>query len=281
MVGEDDFDPVIARLQFGELARQLREAARVEFGEADRAVGGYFGKLSKIETGTIAPRSQDVDWMVERYEVASAQAEELRSLATIARRRAKPAKTLGTSRQYVSLERRATKIAMVYNEIPGLLQTAEFAYTALSLSPVIVAADLPGYAQERAERGARVIRSDGPEVRIVLGEEAFDRANGGPAVLRRQLEHLREVADMPNVGLRVLPRSTTSGIVPALVCPYTLLEVDAKTLAYVETLTRSDYIKAPAPYVFAFEHAWRLAASGGESTEILDRRIADLADTRE
>jgi hypothetical protein len=51
--------------------------------------------------------------------------------------------TLGASRQYVSLERRATKIAMVYNEIPGLLQTAEFAYTALSLSPVIVVADMP------------------------------------------------------------------------------------------------------------------------------------------
>ncbi|WP_281275497.1 DUF5753 domain-containing protein [Saccharothrix australiensis] len=156
-----------------------------------------------------------------------------------------------------------------------MLQTEEFALTALSLSPVITAADLPGFARERAERGARVIRPDGPEVRIALGEDALDRANGGPDVLRRQLEHLRQVAAMPNVRFRVLSRSTTAGIVPALVCPFTLLEVESKTLAYVESLTRSDYIKASAPYVTAFEQAWNIAISEDESAAILGDRIAD------
>lgn len=280
MVGDDDFDPVIARLQFGELARELREAARVEFGEADRAVGGYLGKLSKIETGSIAPRPQDVDWMIERYGVSSAQAEELRSLATVARRRAKPAKTVYTSRQYVSLERRAAEIRMVYNEIPGLLQTAEYAFTALSMSPVVVAADVAGLAQERAERGHRVIRPDGPAVWIALGEDALHRSNGGPGVLRRQLEHLHDVAGMPNVRFRVLPRSAASGIVPALSCPFTLLQMEpGKTIAYVSSLTRTDYIKATAPYVAAFEQAWNLAASEAESMAILEERITDGHDS--
>ncbi|MFJ6674364.1 helix-turn-helix domain-containing protein [Actinosynnema sp. NPDC091369] len=276
MVGDDDFDPVIARLQFGELARELREAARVEFGEADRAVGGYLGKLSKIETGSIAPRPQDVDWMIERYGVSSARAEELRSLAAIARRRAKPAKTANTSRQYISLERRASEIRMVYNEIPGLLQTAEYAFNVLSMSPVVVAADVADLAQERAERGRRVIRPDGPAIWIALGEDALYRSNGGSDVLRRQLEHLREVAAMPNVRFRVLPRSATNGIVPALSCPFTLLRVEpGKTIVYVESLTRPDYIKATAPYVAAFDQAWNLAASERQSAAILERGITD------
>ncbi|WP_367131283.1 DUF5753 domain-containing protein [Saccharothrix sp. HUAS TT1] len=224
----------------------------------------------------IALRPQDVDWMVSRYAVTSAQADELRSLATVARRRAKPAKTALTSRQYVSLERRAAEIRMVYNEIPGLLQTAEYAFAALSMSPVVAAADVAGLAQERAERGRRVIRSDGPAVWVALGEDALHRSNGGADVLRRQLEHLREVARMPNVRFRVLPRSATSGIVPALSCPFTLLHVEpGKTIAYVESLTRPDYVKATAPYVAAFDQAWNLAASERDSEAIPDHRIAD------
>ncbi|MBP2338509.1 hypothetical protein JOF41_004687 [Saccharothrix coeruleofusca] len=104
-------------------------------------------------------------------------------------------------------------------------------------------------------------------------------SSGGPDVLLRQLEHLHVVARMPNVRFRVLARSTTSGIVPALSCPFTLLHVEpGKTLAYVSSLTRPDYIKATAPYVAAFEQAWNPASSEEESVVILERRIADLAD---
>jgi hypothetical protein len=169
---------------------------------------------------------------------------------------------------------------MVYNEIPGLLQTAEYAFAALSMSPVVAAADVMGLAQERAERGRLVIRPDGPAVWIALGEDALHRSNGGPDVLRRQLEHLRDVTAMPNVRFRVLPRSATSGIVPALSAPFTLLQLEqGKAIAYVESLTRPDYIRATAPYVSAFDQAWNLASSEEESTVILGHRIADRDDS--
>ncbi len=282
MAAEQEFDPVIARLQFGELARQFREAAKVELMTADQGMGGYHGKLSKIENGNIAPRPHDVEWMIGSYRVPTLRADEFRALAGIARRRAAPAKNVNTSRQYVSLERRAAEIRMVYNEIPGLLQTAEYAFHALSLSPVVVASDLPGLAQERAKRGRRVIHPDGAAVWIVLGEEAIHRSNGGPEVLRRQLEHLRGVARMPNVHFRLLLRSIVSGIVPALSNPFTLLNLDqGKTIGYVESLTRPDYIKATDPYTAAFEQARQLAASESESAEILERRITELGERQE
>lgn len=278
MTEDEVSDPVIARLQCGELARTLREAAGMEPGKADKELaeaGGYATKLAKIEAGTIAPGSTDVDWMIKRYRPTPSDADELTRLATIARRRAKPVKTGKATQQYVSLERRANAIRMVYNEIPGLLQTREYAYAALSMSPVVVAADVAGLAEERAERGRRIIRPDGPGVWIVLGEDALYRFSGGPAVLRAQHEHLRAVAQMPNVKFRVSPQA--AGNVPALSCPFTLLDVEPnKRLAFVSSLTRPDYIKATDPYVAAFEQAWELAASEDESVAILEGRITDL-----
>jgi hypothetical protein len=52
-----------------------------------------------------------------------------------------------------------------------------------------------------------------------------------------------------------------------------------KTVAYVSSLTRTDYIKATAPYVAAFEQAWNLASSEGESTAMLEERITDRHDS--
>ncbi|MDQ2585796.1 Scr1 family TA system antitoxin-like transcriptional regulator [Saccharothrix yanglingensis] len=65
-----------------------------------------------------------------------------------------------------------------------LLQTAEFAFAALSTSPVIVASDVLGLAAERAARGRKIVRPGGPGVWVVLGEDALHRSNGGPGILR-------------------------------------------------------------------------------------------------
>ncbi|HEX7308551.1 DUF5753 domain-containing protein [Lentzea sp.] len=279
---EDDLsDPVIARLQCGELLRTLR--GKLDQGKIDKEMVAeveryYTTKLAKIEAGTIAPGPADVDWLIKRYHPKPSEADELKRLAALGRRRAKPVSSGKDAQQYVSLERRAREIRMVYNEIPGLCQPEEFAYAALSVSPVVPASAIAGRAAERAERGRTIIRPGGANVWLALGEDALYRWAGDPAILRRALEHLREVAEMPNVKLRILERS--AGIVAALSCPFTLLHVDGdKTLAMVASLTRPDYIKATAPYVTAFEQAWELASSENASKAIIDARITDLIDS--
>ncbi|WP_156893418.1 helix-turn-helix domain-containing protein [Actinokineospora enzanensis] len=273
----DDVDPVIARLQCGELTRQLREAAGIEPGVADREMGGYASKLSKIESGTIAPQPADIEWMIKRYRPTAAQAAELTRLAVDGRRRARPAKTDVQSRQYVALERRASEIRMVYNEIPGLLQITPYAHAALSRSPVVAAADVLDIAEERAERGRLVIRPDGPDVWVVLGIEALERSSAAPGVLRQQLEHIRSIAELPNVRCRVIPREV--GNVPALSAGFTLLHVEPTwSIVFVAGLTRADYIKATGPYMAAFDQAWNLASPEEETAAILEARITDLDD---
>ena len=81
---------------------------------------------------------------------------------------------------------------------------------------------------------------------------------------------------MSNVRFRVLPFSV--GGITALSCPFTLLYIKpARTLAYVESLTRAEYVRSTGPYVAAFDFAWQAAASEPESKAILDSRIADLS----
>ncbi|GAB3504560.1 hypothetical protein FB471_1689 [Amycolatopsis cihanbeyliensis] len=276
---EEDSTPVIQRLTFGERARQHREAAGIEFGEADRQLGGYSGKLSKIENGIIAAKPADVEMMIQLYKLRTRQADDFRALAKDARRRSAPQRVGSSSRQYVALERAASEIRMVYNEIPGLLQTQEFAHAALSVSPMLPAGEAFGHAEARAQRSERIVHPGGPDLWIVLGMEALYREVGGSEVLRRQLERLREIADMPNVHFRVLPWS--AGASPALSCPFTLLYVKPdRTLAYVESLTRPDYIKATGPHLVAFDHAYRIAAAEDESRAILEGRIVDLSQGR-
>jgi hypothetical protein len=272
---ERDSEPVIQRLLFGERARQHREAAAIEFGDADKQVGGYLGHLSKIENGIVAPKPQLVEAIINLYDVSLQDADELRGLGLDARRRSAPERVSGNLRQYVQLERSAAEIRMVYNEIPGLLQTREYAYAGLSRSPVVPMGEAFSIADAREERGRRIVRPNGAEMWIAVGADALHREVGGKAVLHAQLERLRQVADMRNVRFRVIPWSV--GSVPALSCPFTLLYIKpARTVAYVEALTRPDYLKNTGPYVAAFDTAWDLAAPENESLAILDDKIANL-----
>jgi hypothetical protein len=274
-MADDDSDPVIQRLRFGVLARQHRDAAGVEFAEADRRMGGYDGKLSKIERGMIAAKPGDIDFMVAEYGLSQQDADELHAIGQTARRRSAP-KAVGIgSRRYISLERTASDIRMVFPEIPGLLQTEETAFAALSQSPTVPAGDALAQAQARAQRSERIVRSGGPEVGIVLGQEALHREVGGRKVLHDQLVRLRTIAELPNVSLRVIPWS--AGAVPGLSCPFTLLYVNGGFIAYDESLTRRDYVSAIGTYLAAWDQASRAAVPEEESVVILEQRISDLS----
>jgi hypothetical protein len=96
---------------------------------------------------------------------------------------------------------------------------------------------------------------------VLTVQEALHREVGGPDVLRRQLQRLRELAERPNISLRVLP--FTAGASPALSCPFTLLYIERAraTIAYVETLTGSDYLRSTGAYMLTFDHCQRDALS--------------------
>ncbi|MCX2949975.1 helix-turn-helix domain-containing protein [Lentzea sp. NEAU-D7] len=282
MADDEGTDPLIARLECGELAFRFREAAHVEFTAASKALDKYSGQLSKIENGDVAPPPDVVEKMITLYGLGEPEADQLRQASILARRRADATPVPQSSRKYVSLERLASTIKMVYPEWPGLLENFEFALAALERSLSVPAKEVPAMAAARPKRGAEVIHAGGPKVQIVLGEEALYREFGGPGVLLNQLVYFRdEFLRLPEVEFRVATYDV--GGVPALSCPFTLLHFDPRKptdrlekIAYTVSLSRTDYIKQTAPYEAAFDQAWALAKNEEESAAILDRRIANL-----
>ncbi|WP_018682771.1 DUF5753 domain-containing protein [Actinokineospora enzanensis] len=274
---EEDPDPVVQRLICGEKAREWRLKRGVELVDADAALGKYRGKLSKIETGMLAPKPDEVNILVELYQLGGAAEDDFRRLASAARKRTTAPSNRGEELRYISLERSASEIRMIYPEVPGLLQTEEYGLAGLAKSTYFSAADFPRLARARVERSSRLLAPSGPRVFAVLGEAALHYEVGGRDVLLRQLEWLREIADLETVAIRVFP--FTAGGNPALTCPFTLLHIPAptRTIAYVETLTGADYVKATQPYGSAFTLAWEEAESEEDTRVRLERRIADLS----
>lgn len=276
MVADDDPGPVVQRLIFGERVRQLRETAGIEMEAANQTLKWYRGKLSKVETGLLATKPHEVEAMLTLYGLRGSKADDMRDLAADARRTAAPERVADSARQYVALERVATEIRCVYNEVPGLFQTTEYAYAQLMRSPVIPGAQATGMAEARELRGER-LRRGVTQVWAVLGEEALYRECGGRDVLRRQLERLHDISSLPNVSLRILPFSAGSS--PALGCPFTLLYIEPAraTIAYAETLTGADYIKSTGAYKVAITQAQELSASEDETRGLLTNRIESLS----
>lgn len=270
---EEDPGPIVQRLILGERLRGLRETSGVGLDDANAALGWYRGKLSKVETGTLGISEKELNVLLERYGVSGPDAEQVRQLGRDARRRAAPERVSDWSKQYVPLERAASEIRMVYSDVPGLLQTADYARAQLSRSPVVTAADLDSMARAREERGDRLFRADAQQVWAVLGEEALLRRVGTPEQMKAQLDRLRELSELPNVSIRII--SLEAGLYSGLSCPFTLLWIEAAraTIAYTETLTGADYIKSTGAYALAFDQAAEGALSEDDSRTLLDQQI--------
>ena len=131
--------------------------------------------------------------------------------------------------------------------IPGLLQTPEYARAVIML----------GHSREsetaidrrvalRMERQQILQRPDAPSLWAVIDEGALRRPFGGAATLRRQIEYLREVAELPNVTVQLLPFSV--GGHSAAGGPITILRFPERELpdvVYLEQMISALYLDKP------------------------------------
>lgn len=145
------------------------------------------------------------------------------------------------SPQYISHEAKAAEIRIYeVGVIPGLLQTPEYAKV-LAESAVKRGAITDEQAEARialiAERQASLVRLPMPQIFVVLDESCLRRPVGGPAVMKAQLDHLLEFAELPNTVLQIAP--FTMGEHRPLSLPlYVLTMPDRTLLSYAESSHR-------------------------------------------
>ncbi|MEU1848279.1 helix-turn-helix transcriptional regulator [Streptomyces sp. NPDC019990] len=183
----------------GRQLRLRREAAGMRVGEFAAAVGYGEDLVYKIESGKRIPRPDYLDTADEALGAGG--------LVAAMKEDVKKVRYPKKVRDLAQMEARAVELQL-YDpvNIHGLLQTPEYAQALFRMRR-------PRYAEEEVERGvaARMARkavfdrASAPELSFVQDEWTLRRRLGGAAAVRRQLEHLLLVGQLPNVEISVMP----------------------------------------------------------------------------
>jgi transcriptional regulator with XRE-family HTH domain len=202
--------PIVLRRRLGAVLKKLRGERGLDLQGVARQLEISPSKLSRLETGQVAPRIRDVRDLLEIYEAPA----DLRSRVL---QWASEAKEPGWWQPfsaaipndldlYISLEAEARQIKMFSLPISGLLQTEAYARMLLSgAAPRCSPSELDRLVEIRV--GRQVIMNDRPEaaavqLHVVLDESALHR--GTVPVMREQLRELLRRSHWPNVTLQVL-----------------------------------------------------------------------------
>ncbi|MQY11227.1 hypothetical protein SRB5_13420 [Streptomyces sp. RB5] len=212
---------------FGALVRSLREAQGVSRDELGAEASYSKSQIAMIERGERMPSRGFIDCAELRLDARGA----IRAAAPFLTRERYPA-WFG---EYVELEARALSVVSYDPHVlKGLLQTEDYARAVLAAyCPTFDEDEVERRVQARLDRRTLLTRRPAPTIGVVVEEPVLRRPIGGRAVMRRQLEHLADIARMRNVSVQVMPldREVHCG----LDGPMTLLETeDRSSLAYVE-----------------------------------------------
>ncbi|MFF0481288.1 helix-turn-helix transcriptional regulator [Streptomyces sp. NPDC004435] len=176
--------------------REARGMSAAEFG----GLTGYGeDMIRKLERGDRIPRPEFLDRADTVLDANGLVAEMRQDIAEV--RYPKPIRDLA------KLEGRAVEFCMYSNfNVHGLLQTDEFSRAIMQTwRPAFRPEQLERYLAARVARRAVLEKNPAPEFSFVQEEVSLRRPIGGRMVLRRQLEHLLEVSELPHVEIQVMP----------------------------------------------------------------------------
>jgi transcriptional regulator with XRE-family HTH domain len=240
----------VRRRRIARELRQLRERANMTLDQAARQLDMSKSNLSRIENAQIGVKPRDVRAALALYEVTGAEAEALIEIARGAQQRGWWQNYGDVLPEwfefYVGLEAEASIVRTYEAEsVPGLLQTEEYARAMYVLTAGD--SDVDRKVAARIQRQAVLKRDSPADLEVVLNEAVLVRPVGGARVMAQQLEHLADLAELPNVTIQVVPFS--AGGHPAMTTPYVILNfADApdESIVYLENLTNGQVLEEPA-----------------------------------
>jgi hypothetical protein len=241
-VNTSSYGRVVSAALLTRALKQQRQASGQQRKQVADALGWPVSKLIRIEGSTVPISTADLEALLRHYGLSDpAQADELAAWAREAR---VPGWWAGFRIQdkaferYVGYEAGAASIRMVQELlVPGILQTEE--YARLITSTYAAREDADSIVRLRMERQVQVF-SRMPEQHYIL-DEAVLRRRAGDA-MPHQLRHLLEIAERPEVTIRVTPFA--GGPHFGMKGPFALLGFDVPlgNVLFLESGRRSDLI---------------------------------------
>lgn len=176
-------------------------------------------------------------------------------------------------RDWVEIEARATVIRWWEPLlIPGLLQTPDYARAVLGWGPDD-GGDLDGRVAARLDRQRVFDRDSPPEVWILLGEPVLGYCVGSAGVMRKQIDHLAEMAARPRVTIQVV--AAGAGAYGGLSGAFAIgTDQGADTVIYLETGVQGMVVRDPrliARAASVFDHLRSEALPRSQTPEVLAR----------
>ncbi|MFJ6609840.1 helix-turn-helix domain-containing protein [Streptomyces sp. NPDC091289] len=204
---------VLGRRLGSELLR-LRDASGKTQQQAAQVISATNSKIVKMERGWVPMRDPDIRTLCEFYGLEDSKSVgRLLEVARVDRERRKAkgwwvtSLTQGSLREYIAMEDVALKLrTWQLALIPGLFQTPDYmrALSVAAVSPDRIS-EIEKLVDVRVQRQRRLHGDEPLNIHAVIWEGALRQMIGGTQVMRQQLDHLRELAEQPNVDVQVLP----------------------------------------------------------------------------
>ncbi|MFC8275065.1 Scr1 family TA system antitoxin-like transcriptional regulator [Streptomyces sp. NPDC057271] len=195
--GDESGAAVVATV--GRQIRLWRESKGLRVAEFGELIGYGEDMIRKVERGDRIPRPEFLD--------KADGALGANGLVSAMKRDVVEVRYPKKVRDLAKLEGRAVEFCLYSTfNVHGLLQTEEFSRALLrTWRPAYGPEELERFVAARVARRSVLEKSPGPEFSFVQEEATLRRPIGGTMVLRRQLEHLLEVGELPNVEIQVMP----------------------------------------------------------------------------
>jgi transcriptional regulator with XRE-family HTH domain len=208
--------PTVRRRRLAAELRAIRESTGKSGDVVANALKWSPSKISRYELARTGLKLQEVEKLLNYYEISGSRRAHLLDLARDAAQRGwweEYADGLSSDyQQFIGLEHEASSIAIWHVEVvAGLFQTEAYArhiigsYSRVEPIP-------PGLVERlvrvRMQRQQVVTRDPDVQFSVILDESILRRRIGTDEVMYQQLQRLAQDADRPNVTLRILPLDT-------------------------------------------------------------------------
>lgn len=261
----------------GRRLRRMREQAGLSIEAAAPQLDCSVSKLTRIEGARQGVDPHLARSMLDLYGVGGDRWAATIELVREARKRPWWKQYgLGDDSGYVQFETDAELVQnFVPGYVPGLLQTRDYARAIFTSGVVERSAErLEAQLEVRMIRQRRLTDTENPlQLVAVAGEAALRNPIGAPDVMRDQLAHIAEAADLPTVTFQVLPAHP--GPHSSLASGFTVLsfgDLDEPDLAYVEHALGAAHIEGEQEVLLArkkFDQLRTMAMRPADSLALL------------
>jgi transcriptional regulator with XRE-family HTH domain len=288
LVRSGNVSPEVRRRRLAAELRRLRGEKGLKTTEVASQLGWSPSKVSRYELARTGLKPSDVRVMLAFYGVEADRQNDLVALAVEAAERGWWEEFSDVQSEdhisLVGLEDEATaEWAWHLEVIPGLLQTEGYARRLISkgysLAPV-PPSQLDRGVKLRMRRQEVLTRNPPLNLSAVIDEAVLRRRVGSAEVMRDQLNHLIEVAQLPNVSLRVLRLDEES---PAMINSFDVLRFDDQgarvpDVAYTEHFRGTLHFEDEADvhqYLILFQMLQESALSEPQSLRFIEQIISE------